>query len=418
VVGVRELQALRCQTIDVARRLEPGSLTLYEAEQALHEVNALKNSAAVIEIMLAKRIADTGEWKRKGHRSPAEHHAASTGTSPSRAKDALETADRLAGQPHLSEAAKAGELSPEQTSRISDAAAANPTSESDLVEAAKRQSLSELGDACDRAKAAADPDPDATHERNRKARCLRFWSKTGVAKLFGQTTPDQMAAIKAAVERRADELFHQASRSGAHEPRGAYLVDALEQICREWMGETCVEPKDAEPASTGTDSAARAAKKHSAAPIYLGLIRVDHAALMRGHVEGDELCEIVGLGPIPVRVARKLLGEAILHLVLTKGTAVGSTVNVKRGPNTAQRMALLWRSPLCSIDGCPVPRVEIDHTVPWVESQHTVLDELEPKCKHHHDLKTYKGWAVIHRDGKTFMVPPGDPDHPDTRPPP
>jgi hypothetical protein len=230
-----------------------------------------------------------------------------------------------------------------------------------------------------------------------------------------------MAAIKTAVEKRADQLFHAARRTGAHQPRETYLIDALEQICREWMGDTNTEPDTGEPAGEpGAEAAAAPApvKQRSAVPIYLGLIRVDHAALMRGHVEGDELCEIVGLGPIPVRVARHLLGEAILHLILTKGTAVGSTVNIKRGPNTAQRMALLWRSPTCSITGCTNPRVEIDHTPDWADTHRTVLDELEPKCGHHHDLKTHQRWAVIHRDNKTFMVPPGDPDHPDTRPPP
>ena len=35
-------------------------------------------------------------------------------------------------------------------------------------------------------------------------------------------------------------------------------------------------------------------------PQHLALLRLDLEALWRGHVEGDELCEITGLGPIPV----------------------------------------------------------------------------------------------------------------------
>ena len=42
------------------------------------------------------------------------------------------------------------------------------------------------------------------------------------------------------------------------------------------------------------------AKRKSTPAKYLGLIRVDQEALRRGGVEGDERCEIAGLGPIPV----------------------------------------------------------------------------------------------------------------------
>ena len=31
---------------------------------------------------------------------------------------------------------------------------------------------------------------------------------------------------------------------------------------------------------------------------------------------------------------------------------------------------------------------------------------------YHHDLKTYKGWALVEGSGKRPMVPPDDPRHP------
>ena len=47
----------------------------------------------------------------------------------------------------------------------------------------------------------------------------------------------------------------------------------------------------------------------------LMLVRVDLEALTRGTVEGDETCEIAGLGPIPVTSGpRDALGESILKL--------------------------------------------------------------------------------------------------------
>ena len=47
-------------------------------------------------------------------------------------------------------------------------------------------------------------------------------------------------------------------------------------------------------------------------------------ALVRGAVDGEETCEIAGLGPIPVRIARTLLGDAILELAITKGVDVAN----------------------------------------------------------------------------------------------
>jgi hypothetical protein len=141
-------------------------------------------------------------------------------------------------------------------------------------------------------------------------------------------------------------------------------------------------------------------------PRFLGMIRVDHAALWRGYVEGDELCEIAGIGPIPVPSARRLLSDAVLYLLVTKGSAVGTTVNLKRGATVAQRVALLWGNPKCCVTGCNNPRTEIDHVEPWSETRVTKLASLQGLCGHHHDLKTRLGWRTVKENGITRMVPP------------
>ena len=135
-------------------------------------------------------------------------------------------------------------------------------------------------------------------------------------------------------------------------------------------------------------------------------------ALRRGALDGEERCEITGVGPVPVRVARELLGDAVLKLVLTNGLDVANVTHLGRGPSAAQRVALLWRSPTCSVAGCNGVRVEIDHRVPWSQTHHTRLDECDPLCPSHHDRKTYEGWALVEGAGKRPLVPPDDPRHP------
>jgi hypothetical protein len=143
---------------------------------------------------------------------------------------------------------------------------------------------------------------------------------------------------------------------------------------------------------------------------YLALLRVDLDALARGHIDGDEVCEIGGAA-VPVSVARQVLGDAVLKLVITRGQDVMSVTHLGRGPTAAQKVALRWLSPTCSVLGCNRTDLEHDHRRDWHITRHTRLDELDDICSHHHDLKTRKGWALVPGKGTRAMVPPSDPRH-------
>jgi hypothetical protein len=147
-------------------------------------------------------------------------------------------------------------------------------------------------------------------------------------------------------------------------------------------------------------------------PRYRALLRVDVTALHRGRVQGEELCEIAGVGPVPVSVAEGLLGRSVLHLVITRGTDVVNVTHLGRGPTAAQKVALAWQTPTCTVEGCSRTRTENDHRQPWAETRHTRLDQMDPLCPFHHDLKTRYGWALAPGSGKRPMVPPDDARHP------
>jgi hypothetical protein len=137
------------------------------------------------------------------------------------------------------------------------------------------------------------------------------------------------------------------------EPHAAYQFDALVGLC-------------------GGQGAGRHGYK------YRAVLRVDVEALARGATENDERCEITGVGPIPVRVARDLLGEAVVDLVITRGQGVATVVHLGRGPSAAQKIALMWTQPTCSRQGCEQlwTHTEVDHRRPWSKSHHTVLGDL------------------------------------------
>ena len=380
---------------------------------------------------------------------------------------------RLPEQPGVQGALRRGEVSLAQAAVISAAVAANSAEEHRLVELARRVSIPELREECARVRAAADPDPEATNRRLHQARRLRrYVDGEGFWNLHAKGTPQAGAAFNAVLDALTDRVFTTARRAGRTEPVEAYAFDALMALADQTVGPAADQPPtggrsqpvtgtEVEPgfrrarpngnvepnqgdsgpsqiaagpsvsAGLGVADADRGEFDRRAGeagadllaprlpgrlnPRYLALLRVDVEALHRGRVAGDELCEIRGVGPVPVSVAEELLGRSVLHLVITRGVDVLNVTHLGRGPTAAQKIALAWASPGCTVQGCWRTRTENDHREPWAQTRHTRLDELDPLCDHHHDLKTRSGWALVDGTGKRPMVPPDDPRHPKHR---
>ncbi|MDQ1460548.1 MAG: hypothetical protein QOI08_2032, partial [Actinomycetota bacterium] len=281
---------------------------------------------------------------------------------------------------------------------IASAAAVDPGSEQRLLRLAATTNVAELREEGLRTRAAADPDRDATHRRihaNRHGRT--FTDGEGAWNIHVRGPAERGARFESVLQPKVDQMFAEARAAGRREPREAYVFDALMALVE--RPETPVK------------------KSRRMTPRYLALLHADVEALARGATEGDERCEIPGIGPIPVRVARELLGESIIKLVITKGVDVANVVHLGRGPTAAQRIALLWSSPKCANVACSSMFVELDHTEPWAKTRHTWLGEIEPLCHHDHDLKTNDGWSLVNGKGRRAFVAPTDERHPRNRPP-
>jgi hypothetical protein len=214
-------------------------------------------------------------------------------------------------------------LSATQAAAVADAATADPAAETRLLEKAARASVRGLREECARTKAAADPDADARYERLHRKRCLRSYTdQEGAWNLHARGPAHLGAQVMAALDSLTDELFQRAHAERPQEPREAYAFDALVALAQSGSGRT------------GTK--------------YRALVRVDLEALTRGATEGEERCEVTGIGPIPVRIARQVLGDAIVDLLVTRGRDVATVVYLGRGPTATQKLALLWSQPTCS----------------------------------------------------------------------
>ena len=79
---------------------------------------------------------------------------------------------------------------------------------------------------------------------------------------------------------------------------------------------------------------------------------IDHAALVRGFVEGEECCIIKGIGPVPVANVRAMLSDAFLAAVVADGVDIRSVVHLGRRPLATQLTALYARDRTCVGTGC------------------------------------------------------------------
>jgi hypothetical protein len=351
--------------------------------------------------LLARQVEATASYRRDGCRSPEEQLAKLGGTTMREARAVLATSKHLAELPKTVDALRRGELSASQVEAVASAAVCKPDAEGRLLALAATTNVHELREECQRTRRQADPDPDATHRRIHRERSVRQYTDAeGAWNCHVRGTPERGAAFMAALDEIVDDVFKTARSEDRREPREAYAFDALMTM-----------------AERATTQAPAPKQQPRPNPRFMALLRADLAALVRGEVADGELCEIAGVGPVPVSVARDLLGDAILKLVITNGVDVANVVHLGRGPTVAQKIALLWASPKCANEACSGTFVQIDHRDPWARTRHTTLAELDPLCTHCHGLKTHRNWALIEGNGRRAFVAPTDARHPGNSPP-
>src|SRR5262245_8144753 len=138
----QQLDTLRQAVTAYAGRFDPDALIPAQAAQVVRTCAQMEAAIAAVTALAAARAAQGNSWRDEGYRSPAEHLAHHTGVSPAAAKRTLETGQRLAAQPEVAQAARAGRLSAPQAAAVCDGAAANPAQARELIHKAQHSSWS------------------------------------------------------------------------------------------------------------------------------------------------------------------------------------------------------------------------------------------------------------------------------------
>jgi HNH endonuclease len=274
------------------------------------------------------------------------------------------------GQAATEAALRAGALSIDQASLVSDAVAADPAAESQLLATAGRETLRTLRERSHAVQTAAADDRVARHERQRACRAFRHGiDRDGMVWGHFRLPPDTGGGVVNRVERETDREFRRARREGRHEAHEQYAADALVAVV------------------TGTASPGAAVPEI--------VVHVSHGALRRGRVEPGEVCLIEGFGDIPVDVAREILADAFLKGVLVDGTRVETVRHYGRHIPATVRTALHVEAVardgtvVCAAEGCDRrASLEWDHIEPHAHGGPTEIANLQPLCRHHHQAKT------------------------------
>jgi len=368
VTTLREITSdIDVETIDGKSAAELVQIS----EEARRVIDGLRTSAI-------GRVGTTEAWRVGGSKNSAEWVALHTGTPIYEAQAVVILADQLRHLPQTVEAMNAGKISTAQAVEVARGATAEPHAEERLLNLAKSSTVRTLRDEASRVIAAATDEVER-HKRIHKNRYIKTWTnQDGAFNLKACMTVANGALVMAALTPFQDEIFKQARKSGEHATPEAYAADALMALCA------------AKTLGAQGSSAAKPARTNAVMNI-----RIDIDALKRGHTEHGEVCEIAGVGPIPVATATEYLGEAFLKLLVIDGVAIKTVAHMGRSIPAPLRTALEERDRVCQVPTCDMSLgLEIDHIKPFAEGGPASLENLVRLCKRHHLQKTHDGYRL------------------------
>jgi hypothetical protein len=366
--------------------LDVAQLDALEAARVVEECAEVERLFAALRVVAAATLENKPVWRREGFTSLAAWMASKTGTAVGPAKASLEMVDLLGNLPAVAAAFRQGLLSEVQACEIAEVASEVPEAAKQLLDAAGKLTLKGLREECQRIEAAALLDEDDRHRRVHKRRRTRIWVRNGEGHLSATMTLDDTARVKAVLDAGTNDIVARALQGGWFESREAHSVDALIELLR-------------------PDSSV------AAGPPTMVHVVIDYDALMRGHTVSGEQCEIPGVGPIPVTLARQMADDAILKVFLTKGVDVVAVAHAGYAIPSHLRSALELRDPECIVPGCNARlNLQIDHRNTFSRTRITKLEDLARLCPFHHRLKTFFGYMYRGGPGIWEWIPPADYD--------
>jgi HNH endonuclease len=411
----RAVESLR----GVARHSVPGALSGRVAQELVALLSEAERAAASGVALLAPRVVETGEYTRSGHGSAADWLGSLSGSSSGAAKGRLAAATRAAKDPRLTEALHAGDLSTSQLALVTKTSAEVPHAAGDLLELVDQgASHKELSDAATKLRAASRSREDERRRRARVHTNRHFrWGQDEHGGIRGAFFCDEVEFARIAPRLEAEAKARWKAAGSGGDSLEAHRLDAFIDLMgggSGWAGggdgdddeggEDRGGPGPGRGGGSGKVSGPRPAAPRT-------LIIVNAESLRRGSTEGDELCEIEGIGPVSVAAATELLSEGGFQYLVKEGFDIKTVTKSTRAVANCIDMALIVRDRVCARPGCGNSLgLERDHwRLDYGNDGPTELDNLARLCPECHRLKTDGGWRLEGRPGAWRWVAPATP---------
>jgi len=361
---------------EVSSRIEIDVVAGKAAAELVGIADEIRRAGDSLRTVAVGQVERTNSWKGEGAKSITEWLSIATDCPQYEAQAVVLLANQLQHLPVTQAALRNGTLSNAQAIEVARAAIVAPNTETQLLNLAKHATVRDLRDATSRVVAGATDEVER-HRQVHKSRYFKSWTDLdGSFNVRGRMTVANGALVMAALKPIQDEIFKAARKSGEHERPEAYAADALMVLC--------------EKATTKQSSGNKTTR-----PNAVINIRIDIDALKRGRTENGEVCEIAGVGPIPVATAKAYLGEAFLKLLVIDGTDIRTIAHMGRALPAKLRTAVEERDRVCQVPTCDMSvGLEIDHIVPFAEGGTASLKNLVRLCKRHHLQKTHDGYRL------------------------
>ena len=369
----------------VLRHPVPGGLSGDTARQFVSLFSEAERAAASGVALFAPVVLETGDYTKEGHGSAADWLGSLSGSSSGAAKGRLAAAARAAQDPLLTEALHEGELSAAQLALVTSTSAEVPDAAGDLLELMEQgASHQEVSDAASRMRAAKRSLEDEKRRRARVHTNRYFrWGQDEGGGIRGGFFCDEVefARIAPRLEAEATRRWKAAGNGqGGGDSLEAHRLDAFIDLM---SGSGDGGQPDGGGRSPGPGPGPRPRT----------LIIVNAESLRRGTTEGDETCEIEGIGPVSVAAATELLSEGGFQYLVKEGFDVKTVTKSTRVIANCIDMALIVRDRVCAVPGCG-KRIGLERDHRKLDYGHdgpTELDNLVRLCPAHHKLKTDGG---------------------------
>ena len=386
-----------------------------QAKELVRVCSEIERIAAAAKTLAVGRVESTGVWAWSGAKSPADWLANVSGTELRAAIETVEVARAIETLPATAAVLREGRLSSAQAAAVTRAAVKDPGSEQRLLSAA-RMGMGDLKREAKRVNATArtGENEEAKAKRQRALRSVSFWNDDeGMACASLRLEPKFGITLRRCIERAADKDFNAARKLGVRDTTEQYAADAFVAFFTNAI--TTAAATAAEPAETASLQHAGPRPTPVAAPVVSGrqvevITVIDYNALVRGELEPGERCEIPGVGPIPVSLAREyLLGGAFLKVLIADGVDIKTVCHIGRKLPAELKTAIDYRDPTCAVAGCNRTKgLERHHLHPIKANGVTSLENQRRVCGHDHDLITHHGYELGPPDtnGNCQLIPP------------